>query len=154
MTQTEFFALEHVSKRFGVVQALDDVSLAFRAGEVLALVGENGAGKSTMMRILEGVFGPDSGVVRHGGTPIIFGEPRDSHARRHPRHPPGTGDRPEPDGGGKHLHRRHAATMAASCSTGARSKSDAHRVLATFGMQRDMRPRAALCARSGRRSAR
>src|SRR3954452_13888378 len=80
LTETGFFALEHVSKRFGVVQALDDVTLAFRPGELLALVGENGAGKSTMMRILEGVFKPDSGVVSHGGTPIVFNEPRDSHA--------------------------------------------------------------------------
>src|SRR5258708_36171304 len=80
LTDSEFFALEHVTKRFGVVQALDDVSLEFRPGELLALVGENGAGKSTMMRILEGVFRPDSGEVRHGGTPSVFGEPRDSHA--------------------------------------------------------------------------
>jgi len=40
LTETGFFALEHVSKRFGVVQALNDVSLAFRPGELLALVGE------------------------------------------------------------------------------------------------------------------
>lgn len=79
MTQSDFFSLDGISKRFGIVQALDNVSIAFRPGEVLALVGENGAGKSTMMRILEGVFGPDSGTVRHGATPIVFGEPRDSH---------------------------------------------------------------------------
>jgi len=75
LTQSDFFSLDGISKRFGIVQALDNVSIAFRPGEVLALVGENGAGKSTMMRILEGVFGPDSGTVRHGATPIIFGEP-------------------------------------------------------------------------------
>jgi D-xylose transport system ATP-binding protein len=45
-------ALRGVSKRFGVVQALAGVDLTIRAGEVLALVGENGAGKSTMMRIV------------------------------------------------------------------------------------------------------
>ena len=64
-----FCAVDSVSKRFGVVQALDDVSLAFRPGELLALVGENGAGKSTMMRILEGVFQPDSGTSRSMARP-------------------------------------------------------------------------------------
>ena len=79
MTQSDFFSLDNVSKRFGVVQALDKVSVAFRPGELLALVGENGAGKSTMMRILEGVFQPDSGTVYGDGAPVAFAEPRDSH---------------------------------------------------------------------------
>jgi L-arabinose transport system ATP-binding protein len=72
-------ALERVAKSFGIVQALDDVSLEFHPGEVLALVGENGAGKSTMMRILEGVMPPDSGSVVLGGAPVSFREPREAH---------------------------------------------------------------------------
>jgi L-arabinose transport system ATP-binding protein len=80
MTRTGFIAVEGVSKRFGVVQALDDVSLAFRPGEILALVGENGAGKSTLMRILEGVFPPDAGRIARDGAPLHFREPREAHA--------------------------------------------------------------------------
>ena len=60
--------LRDVSKRFGVVQALAGVDLDVRAGEVLALVGENGAGKSTMMRIVEGVVPPDSGTLAFDGV--------------------------------------------------------------------------------------
>ena len=68
-----------ISKRFGVVQALEGVELTFRPFEVLALVGENGAGKSTLMRILEGVFPPDTGTVVVDGKPTSFSESREAH---------------------------------------------------------------------------
>lgn len=71
--------LHGISKRFGIVQALDGVALTVRAGEILALVGENGAGKSTMMRIVEGVFPPDSGSVTMDGKTVAFKEPREAH---------------------------------------------------------------------------
>ena len=71
-------AVNHVSKRFGVVQALNDVSLEIRAGEVLALVGENGAGKSTLMRILEGEHQPDSGEILFESRPVRFADVRDA----------------------------------------------------------------------------
>ena len=71
-------AVNHVSKRFGVVQALNDVSLEIRAGEVLALVGENGAGKSTLMRILEGEHQPDSGEILFKSRPVRFADVRDA----------------------------------------------------------------------------
>jgi L-arabinose transport system ATP-binding protein len=74
-------SLAAVSKRFGVVQALDAVSLDFHSGEILALVGENGAGKSTAMRVLEGVFRPDAGEIRIGGKTVSFDEPRDAHLK-------------------------------------------------------------------------
>jgi L-arabinose transport system ATP-binding protein len=74
-------ALDGISKRFGTVQALEDVSLSFRSGEVLALVGENGAGKSTMMRVVEGVFPCDSGQIVFAGAPVNFREPREAHLR-------------------------------------------------------------------------
>ena len=67
--------LRGVSKRFGVVQALSEVDLDIRAGEVLALVGENGAGKSTMMRIVEGVVAPDSGTLFVDGLEPPLREP-------------------------------------------------------------------------------
>ena len=62
-----------ISKSFPGVRALDDVSLQLRRGEVLALVGENGAGKSTMMKILAGVYAPDMGEIRIDGEPVVIG---------------------------------------------------------------------------------
>src|SRR6187402_2730 len=53
----------NVSKRFGGVRALREVSFAVPRGEIHALVGENGSGKSTLIRICGGVFPPDEGAV-------------------------------------------------------------------------------------------
>lgn len=55
--------LERVSKRFGGVQALDSVALEVRAGEIHGLVGENGCGKSTLIKLVAGVHEPDPGSV-------------------------------------------------------------------------------------------
>ena len=55
-------AMEHTSKLFGVVRALGDGSLELYSGETHGLVGENGAGKSTMVKILAGVYQPDQGA--------------------------------------------------------------------------------------------
>jgi ABC-type sugar transport system ATPase subunit len=60
---TPLLVAEHVSKRFGITQALDDVTVTFRAGEVHALMGENGAGKSTMGKVIAGLHRPDAGTV-------------------------------------------------------------------------------------------
>ncbi|MDE6960250.1 MAG: ATP-binding cassette domain-containing protein, partial [Lachnospiraceae bacterium] len=59
--------LEHVSKLFPGVVALDDVSIDFRKGEVHALVGENGAGKSTLIKTMTGFHNPTKGVIRYMG---------------------------------------------------------------------------------------
>lgn len=56
-------AAEHVSKQFGHVHALRDASLSAHRGEIVALFGDNGAGKSTFLRILQGAYRPDSGRV-------------------------------------------------------------------------------------------
>ena len=61
-------SMEHVTKTFPGVKALDDVQLHLRTGEVMALLGENGAGKSTLMKILSGVYTRDSGDI------TIFGK--------------------------------------------------------------------------------
>ncbi|NUR92901.1 MAG: sugar ABC transporter ATP-binding protein [Nonomuraea sp.] len=68
-------ALEGISKRFGAVQALTDVQLEVNAGEVVALVGDNGAGKSTMIKVIAGVGPPDSGQIRWEGKPVTIGSP-------------------------------------------------------------------------------
>ncbi len=72
--------LNGVSKSFPGVRALNDVSFTLRAGEVTALVGENGAGKSTIVKILTGIYSPDAGEVSVGGRPRKFQSPRDSWA--------------------------------------------------------------------------
>ena len=63
--------LKHVSKRFAKVLANDDVSMEIKEGEVVALLGENGAGKSTIMKILYGLYHATSGEI------FIHGEKRD-----------------------------------------------------------------------------
>ncbi len=73
--------LEGISKRFGAVQALDDVSLTIERGELHAIVGENGAGKSTLMRVVCGVHRPDAGSVRIDAEPVSVFHPME--ARRH-----------------------------------------------------------------------
>jgi ABC-type sugar transport system ATPase subunit len=64
-----------ISKRFGSVQALSDVTFTVRAGTVHALVGENGAGKSTLMKILAGVYQPDAGEIEIHGRRQVFANP-------------------------------------------------------------------------------
>ena len=59
-----------VSKYFGTVVALKDVSLSVRPGEVNCLLGDNGAGKSTLIKILSGVYRPDEGSLYMGGQAI------------------------------------------------------------------------------------
>ena len=65
-----FLALERVSKRFGSVPAVDDVSFAVDRGQVVGFLGPNGAGKSTTMRMITQFLEPDSGSIRIEGTPL------------------------------------------------------------------------------------
>ncbi|TDE41541.1 sugar ABC transporter ATP-binding protein [Nonomuraea mesophila] len=71
-------ALANVSKSFGAVRALRDVSIELFAGETHGLAGENGAGKSTLVKTLAGVHRPDSGQVLLGGEPVDFAGPADA----------------------------------------------------------------------------
>jgi len=63
-------AVEHLSHYFGELAALDDVSFEIQSGEIVGLLGLNGAGKSTMLRILSGILLPTSGRVRIGGEDV------------------------------------------------------------------------------------
>ncbi|NIP23566.1 MAG: ATP-binding cassette domain-containing protein, partial [Phycisphaerae bacterium] len=69
-----------ISKSFGPVQALSDVSFNVRSGTVHALVGENGAGKSTLMKILAGVYRPDEGSIEIHDEPYAFDKPEQALA--------------------------------------------------------------------------
>ncbi|HEV7254702.1 MAG TPA: sugar ABC transporter ATP-binding protein [Mesorhizobium sp.] len=72
--------LSDVSKSFPGVRALHDVSLALHPGRVTALIGENGAGKSTIVKILTGIYKPDAGAIRVAGEERSFSSPRDAWA--------------------------------------------------------------------------
>lgn len=67
--------MNDVQKRFGGAVALKGAKLSARAGEIHALLGENGAGKSTMLKILAGVHVPDGGTIKLSGTDFVPGSP-------------------------------------------------------------------------------
>jgi rhamnose transport system ATP-binding protein len=69
---TPTLSVSGICKRFGGIQALDDVHMETGAGEVMALIGENGAGKSTLVKILTGIYPPDSGEILLGGARQTF----------------------------------------------------------------------------------
>src|ERR1700704_2157622 len=71
--------LSEISKQFGPIQALDDVSVDFRGGEIHGLCGHNGAGKSTLMRVIMGLVEPDAGQLRLDGEPIRFRNSEAAH---------------------------------------------------------------------------
>ena len=70
--------MEHVAKSFGGVTAFVDASLSLYAGEIHALLGENVAGKSTLLKTLAGVHKADSGEISLEGKPFIQGGTRES----------------------------------------------------------------------------
>ena len=73
--------LADISKSFGGVRALDEISLKIGQGSIHALVGENGAGKSTLGKILAGVITPDRGQLLIDGEPVTFHSPREAITR-------------------------------------------------------------------------
>jgi D-xylose transport system ATP-binding protein len=73
--------LTGIEKTFGGITALKGVNLTVAAGEVVALVGHNGAGKSVLVQIISGVFGPSAGRIEVAGRETTFATPAD--ARRH-----------------------------------------------------------------------
>ncbi|MCB5200499.1 sugar ABC transporter ATP-binding protein [Loktanella sp. TSTF-M6] len=71
-------SMDMITKTFPGVKALDQVKLDLYPGQVTALVGENGAGKSTTVKILTGIYQPNGGTIRIDGDPIAFAFPNDA----------------------------------------------------------------------------
>jgi ribose transport system ATP-binding protein len=73
-------SMEGIEKSFPGVHALNQCRFQLRAGEVHALLGENGAGKSTMMKVLAGIYAPDAGRILYKGTEVTIAGPRAAQA--------------------------------------------------------------------------
>ena len=69
-------SMEGIDKSFPGVHALNECRFELRAGEVHALLGENGAGKSTMMKVLSGIYAPDAGRILYKGNPVTIANPK------------------------------------------------------------------------------
>ncbi|CUH94904.1 Galactose/methyl galactoside import ATP-binding protein MglA [Propionispora sp. 2/2-37] len=79
MTETQYLLeMNHISKEFPGVKALDDVTLKVRPGTVHALMGENGAGKSTLMKCLFGIYYPDAGEIILNGEKLEIKNSKDA----------------------------------------------------------------------------
>src|ERR1700674_903634 len=72
--------LRNITKQFGAVRANDQINIKVEPGTIHAIVGENGAGKSTAMRIAYGFYTPDGGEILVGGQPRRIGSPSDAIA--------------------------------------------------------------------------
>ncbi len=70
-----FLSLQNVSKRYGGVHALQDVTFSCARGAIHAVLGENGAGKSTLIKMISGVVQPDEGTMIFDGAPVRFPDP-------------------------------------------------------------------------------
>ena len=81
MKEDIILSMQHITKTYPGVVAIDDLSLSFRRGEVHALIGENGAGKSTLIKCLSGAIAPDSGIIELNGKQYSKMTPKD--AREH-----------------------------------------------------------------------
>ena len=80
MTQHPLVEMIDIEKHFGGVRAVEHVSLDLWPGEVVGVLGHNGAGKSCLMRILSGAMIPNGGEIRVGGKTVEFTEPNDARA--------------------------------------------------------------------------
>ncbi len=77
---TPVVELVGVSRRFGKNYAVRDASLAIHPGEVVGLVGDNGAGKSTIVKMISGYIEPTAGTIKINGRAVRFGSPRQARA--------------------------------------------------------------------------
>ena len=81
VTTTPFVRIERLRKEFGAVVALEEVTLDVNPGDIVALVGDNGAGKSTVVKCLAGVSPPTSGQILLEGQPVHFSSPLDARSQ-------------------------------------------------------------------------
>jgi len=81
MSEAALLEVRHLSKNFGAVQALRDLSMSVHAGEVVALAGDNGAGKTTLIKALSGVYKPSGGEILLEGKPVSFASPQEARER-------------------------------------------------------------------------
>ncbi|MGE5482467.1 MAG: ATP-binding cassette domain-containing protein, partial [Bacteroidota bacterium] len=81
MSDSLVLEMQGIHKRFAGVHALKGTNLEVRPNEILGLVGENGAGKSTMMKVLVGLYRQDEGEIRLRGREVRFHSPRDAAER-------------------------------------------------------------------------
>ena len=70
--------MKNIVKRFGSIVAVDNVNINLRKGEILAIVGDNAAGKSTLLKCLAGIYRPDSGEIYVNGKKVEFSSPLDA----------------------------------------------------------------------------
>ncbi|PZX10851.1 monosaccharide ABC transporter ATP-binding protein (CUT2 family) [Palleronia aestuarii] len=81
MGATPLVEMIDIEKHFGGIRAVDHVSIDLFPGEVVGLLGHNGAGKSCLMKMLAGAMTPNGGEIRVDGKPVAFGEPNDARAK-------------------------------------------------------------------------
>ena len=78
---TPLLEVRNLSRYFGAVRALDNCSMVVRRGEVVALAGDNGAGKTTMIKAISGVYPPTAGEILIEGKPVTFSSPQDAREK-------------------------------------------------------------------------
>lgn len=81
MSETPIVQMRDINKSFGAIKALDGVNFRLMKGEILGLVGDNSAGKSTLMKVLSGAYTRDSGEIFMEGQEVHFHSPQDSRDR-------------------------------------------------------------------------
>ena len=99
---TNILSLQHISRSFPGVCALDDISLEVEQGTIHALVGANGAGKSTLIKILAGALAPDAGEMTFQRYSVCPGRPQPGHSGRCFHHLPGVEPPAHPHCRGEH----------------------------------------------------
>ena len=75
MEKTPILSAHGLVKRYGRVTALDNADFDLYPGEILAVIGDNGAGKSSLIKALSGAIAPDEGEIRMDGKPVSFKSP-------------------------------------------------------------------------------
>ena len=78
MKDTVALELRNISKRFGDKHANKNVDLTLHKGEILAILGENGSGKTSMVNMIAGIYYPDEGEIFVNGEPAVITSPKDA----------------------------------------------------------------------------